>query len=279
MSDKLQQAIALIKAGDKEQGGELLNEILLENPDVELAWLWRSGVVQDDEERAYCLQQVLALNPDNEVAKKGIATLRAKGVRVEAGDESHEGGPESPQGRAEMSASDPALVEYVVREMGRQAPRQDVIYEVCRRTGMSWPEAEAFVQRVEANRGQEIQGRQRPLLMLVAVITLAGGGYLFFTNISYLIPVFQDPVAAVLSAPDIWGRVVLVVTGAAMVVGSLLGLWQSLSPSTAPPLIDLAEEGTGSDRYKSMDDMFDVGIYIGDSRSSRRRRRRGTRIF
>ncbi|MBN1661282.1 MAG: hypothetical protein JXA93_23010 [Anaerolineae bacterium] len=284
MSDKLQQAIALIKAGDKEQGGELLAEILLENPDVELAWLWRSGVVQDDEERAYCLQQVLALNPDNEVAQKGLAMLRTKGVRVEAGDVGPEGGPvqgeiESSPGRAAVGADDPALVEYVVREIGQQAPRQDVIYEVCQRTGMSWPMAEAFVQRVEADRSQEIRGRQRPLLILVAVITLMGGVYFFFTNISYLIPVFQDPLAAVLSAPYIWGRVVLVVTGAAMVVGSLLGLWQSLSPSTAPPLIDLAQEGTGSNRYKSVDDMFEVGIYVGSSGSRRRRRRRGTRIF
>ena len=282
MPDKLQQAIALIKAGDRQQGGELLAEILRADPDVELAWLWRSGVVQDDEERAYCLQQVLALNPDNEVAKKGLAMLRAKGVQVAAGVavQGGEGTQAEPwPGHAGAGAEDPALAEHVVRELAREVPRQDLIYELCQRTGMSWPEAEALVQRVEADRGQEIRGRQRPLLMVVAVITLIGGVYLFFTNVTYLIQVLQDPLAIVLSAPYIWGRVVLVVTGAAMVVGSLLGLWQSLSPSTAPALIDLAQEATGSDRYKSVDDVLEVGVYVGSSGSGRRRRRRGTRIL
>jgi hypothetical protein len=279
MPDKLQQAIALIKAGDRQQGGELLAEILRADPDVELAWLWRSGVVQDDEERAYCLQQVLALNPDNEVAKKGLAMLRAKGVHVPAGDAAKGAQAEPGPGHAGAGAEDPALAEHVVRELGREVPRQDLIYELCQRTGMSWPEAEALVQRVEADRGQEIRGRQRPLLVVVAVITLIGGVYLFFTNVTYLIQVLQDPLAIVLSAPYIWGRVVLVVTGAAMMVGSLLGLWQSLSPSTAPALIDLAQEATGSDRYKSVDDILEVGVYVGSSGSGRRRRRRGTRIF
>ena len=49
MSDKLQQAIALIKAGDRKNGGQLLVAILKAEPDNEYAWVWMSRIVSNDE--------------------------------------------------------------------------------------------------------------------------------------------------------------------------------------------------------------------------------------
>ncbi len=76
MSDKLQQAIAFIQAGDKQSGKRILAEILKTEPQNEKAWLWMSGVVTKDEERRYCLKRVLAINPDSLLAKKGLARLQ-----------------------------------------------------------------------------------------------------------------------------------------------------------------------------------------------------------
>lgn len=45
MSDELQQAITLIKSGDKQNGRRLLAEILKAEPRNEQAWLWMSSVV------------------------------------------------------------------------------------------------------------------------------------------------------------------------------------------------------------------------------------------
>jgi hypothetical protein len=44
-------------------------------PENERAWLWLSGVVESPEERRLCLENVLALNPDNSLAHKGLARL------------------------------------------------------------------------------------------------------------------------------------------------------------------------------------------------------------
>jgi hypothetical protein len=76
MSDKLQQAIALIRSGDKQNGGRLLAEVLKDDPQNEMAWLWMSGIVSRDEQRRHCLTQVLAINPNNQLAQKGLAQLQ-----------------------------------------------------------------------------------------------------------------------------------------------------------------------------------------------------------
>jgi tetratricopeptide (TPR) repeat protein len=44
----------------------------------EQAWLWLSGVVDDDADRRVCLENVLALNPNQTAARKGLAKLDAE---------------------------------------------------------------------------------------------------------------------------------------------------------------------------------------------------------
>ena len=80
MSDTLQKAIATIKAGNKIAGKQLLTDILETDPDNEQAWLWMSGVVDDDSERLFCLDSVLKINPANTAAQRGASLLRQKGV-------------------------------------------------------------------------------------------------------------------------------------------------------------------------------------------------------
>jgi TM2 domain-containing membrane protein YozV len=75
MSDNLQRAIAAIRSGDKETGKRLLAEIIHNNPRNETAWLWMSSVVDSDEHRRTCLERVLAINPHNETARRGLETL------------------------------------------------------------------------------------------------------------------------------------------------------------------------------------------------------------
>lgn len=78
MSDKLQQAIAAIKSGDKVTGKRLLIETLKVERRNENAWLWMTKVVNSDEERIKCLENVLRINPDNETAKRGMDLLQRK---------------------------------------------------------------------------------------------------------------------------------------------------------------------------------------------------------
>lgn len=63
------------KAGRAAEARRLLETVLDADERNEQAWLWLSGVVDDDEERIICLENVLTINPHNEVARQGLANL------------------------------------------------------------------------------------------------------------------------------------------------------------------------------------------------------------
>jgi hypothetical protein len=73
----LNQAILAAKAGRKAEARRLLEAVLNADERNEQAWLWLSGVVDDAEERAICLENVLIINPGNQAARQGLAALQA----------------------------------------------------------------------------------------------------------------------------------------------------------------------------------------------------------
>ncbi len=73
----LNRAIAAAKAGRKAEARQLLEAVLDTDERNERAWLWLSSVVDGDEERIICLENVLSINPDSQAARKGLAFLRA----------------------------------------------------------------------------------------------------------------------------------------------------------------------------------------------------------
>ena len=75
MTTALELAIIAIRSGRREEGRQLLNLLIQENPNNEMAWLWMSSVVNNDEQRARCLYHVLAIDPNNVVARKGLEVL------------------------------------------------------------------------------------------------------------------------------------------------------------------------------------------------------------
>ncbi len=60
---------------DKTEAAELFARALRVEPNHELAWLWLSGVVETESGQLYCLNRVLAINPDNEAAHNGVSIL------------------------------------------------------------------------------------------------------------------------------------------------------------------------------------------------------------
>ena len=75
----LQQAIDAAKGGRKEEARRLLESVLDVEERNEQAWLWLSSVIDEDEDRIICLENVLTVNPRNTAARKGLAALRAGG--------------------------------------------------------------------------------------------------------------------------------------------------------------------------------------------------------
>jgi hypothetical protein len=78
LDSPLAQGIAAAKAGDKRTARRLLSEAVRLDPGSEKGWLWLSAVLDTPQGRAHCLHQVLALNPANEAARRGLAALAAE---------------------------------------------------------------------------------------------------------------------------------------------------------------------------------------------------------
>lgn len=74
----LQLGIEAARDGNKEQARSLFRLLTMQEPNNAQAWLWLAGVAENREERQAALERVVALEPENEMALKG---LQALGVR------------------------------------------------------------------------------------------------------------------------------------------------------------------------------------------------------
>ncbi len=78
--DLLKQGVAALKEGRKAEARRLLSQLLEQDERSEMGWLWMSGVVDTDTERRICLENVLAINPNNGIAKRGLEGLGASQI-------------------------------------------------------------------------------------------------------------------------------------------------------------------------------------------------------
>lgn len=67
--EKLSRAIQLIKEGNKQNAGEILLELVNDEPNNELAWLWLSSCYDNEKKKLFSLSKVLEINPNNEKAR------------------------------------------------------------------------------------------------------------------------------------------------------------------------------------------------------------------
>lgn len=71
----LEDAVAHIKSGNIEKARPLLAEYLKSNPQDENAWLWMTRCVTEAEQKKYCFEKVLKINPQNQFAIRGLQQL------------------------------------------------------------------------------------------------------------------------------------------------------------------------------------------------------------
>ena len=80
-TEQLQRAATALKAGRKAEAGRLLEEVVQADPRSERGWLWLADAVDSDEERRFCLNQVLAINRRNALARRRLEALGAGPAR------------------------------------------------------------------------------------------------------------------------------------------------------------------------------------------------------
>jgi tetratricopeptide (TPR) repeat protein len=82
MSEKVREAIAATRAGQKREAQFLLAEALQENPNNEHAWFLLGNLVDSPEKRMAYLGKALAINPDNEKAKRQLVQAQRQAAAV-----------------------------------------------------------------------------------------------------------------------------------------------------------------------------------------------------
>ncbi len=75
-----QRGVTAARAGQKRVAAGLLTRSVQLDPRNEGAWLWLSGVVDDPNQVAFCLNSVLTLNPNNERARRGLNWLQERNL-------------------------------------------------------------------------------------------------------------------------------------------------------------------------------------------------------
>jgi tetratricopeptide (TPR) repeat protein len=74
-TDNLNYAVQLVKSGNKQGALPILKEIVQDDPNNENAWLWLYSCSDRTEQKRYCLQQALRINPNNQNARKALDNL------------------------------------------------------------------------------------------------------------------------------------------------------------------------------------------------------------
>jgi len=73
-------AVAL-RAGDRQRALDLLMQVVEIDEENEQAWLWLSGAVDNIDDQQIALENVLTLNPHNELARRGLEWIAAQKQR------------------------------------------------------------------------------------------------------------------------------------------------------------------------------------------------------
>jgi len=124
----LREGITAVKAGEREKAYERLMAVLRADEENELAWLWLSGVMQTVNERRICLENVLTLNPENQLAQRGLAKLGPSTTETET---TSKPGPrmEEKSIRKEFAAASPAAAILYPERQVQEAHWQEPVVE------------------------------------------------------------------------------------------------------------------------------------------------------
>jgi len=74
-ADRLQQAVALARAGRKVEARDILLDLVDEDPHNEMAWIWLSGLVDSLDDKIIACENILTINPSNHRVRAYLAQL------------------------------------------------------------------------------------------------------------------------------------------------------------------------------------------------------------
>ena len=156
---RLQLGVSAARAGKKARARTLLKIVAAAEPENELAWMWLANVAEKPADAAACLEKVLALNPDNTLARSTLERCHAATARVR---------PAAAPAPAPVVAPPPAARKTVLVVIARSALREGVV-EALRGGGHQTHVASDGYEAVDL-----LRDRGAPDLILLAA-ALPGG--------------------------------------------------------------------------------------------------------
>jgi tetratricopeptide (TPR) repeat protein len=191
----LQQGIAAARAGQQAQARQLLQEAIRRDPQSEAAWLWLSSVAKDNQERIFCLKQLLSINPSNENAIKGLKQL---GVSVESATQAPASTVPAVDERkltASMQQLDPFLQRY------QPIPTRQLPFEWMKKKRGRVGDSSAALLRAAVIVG-----------VLVVLGAIIGGGLFLVPKLGIGVSIFSTPTDVPTRAPTVTATVGLTET-------------------------------------------------------------------
>jgi CheY-like chemotaxis protein len=156
--DLLQKSKASAVRGNRQEALEMLEQIKQLDSETDEVWILQAHLSESFEEKAFCFNQALACNPENEAARFGLASLESilQAVNGNGNGHGHSNGTASllsPELEEELNAvhdtEEPAVEEFFSAE---EAEEQEVFVE----EEMSAPEAFFAPQDAEETVVEEI---------------------------------------------------------------------------------------------------------------------------
>ncbi len=125
---------------------------------------------------------------------------------------------------------DEQLTRKVVEELSKHHSSNEIVRMVCEETGVNWSEAEHMVKQVVTEHARTIVRRQSPLLIFLSIGSLVIGAAMLAYSAEFFMAFFQgQPLDMILSARMGYYRIVGALTGTGMVIGGLLGLYNTFA--------------------------------------------------
>jgi len=153
----------------------------------------------------------------------------------------------------------PELRQWVVGCLSGHKKPNEIIFQLCRRTGWDWGQSKKFVEQVAQLDTKEVHKRRMPLLLGIGLVFMVGGVILFVlgirdlqAEISHLqdAPDFQKILSLIFAVRDLVNdpmKTILrlgVVIGPAMFIGGSWGAYDAVKSAMTGEGDDLVKSGT-----------------------------------
>jgi hypothetical protein len=122
---------------------------------------------------------------------------------------------------------DSAVTDYIVYKLGQHVSQNDLIFDLCQRTGKSWDQVSTLVASVQQQHESRIARQQSPIYLVLGIGVLIAGLYLACGGLFYFVELIVAGTFSIdpLALRRDYTTLIRIGTGLAMIAGASFGLF------------------------------------------------------